>query len=150
MTQKVTVTLAFSLTEFTTLKSHGVIRSHRDLLWQRWPLWSVWSSSCPQNVTGSLMVAVTYLLTPKVTVTYVVGLTWFMTQMSWSNYRSPWPTLWPRRSIWPLALTLTYDMTQKGYWVESGRDDLLYDPKCHGDTCGKFDLVYDPKKSRGH
>ena len=33
----------------------------------------------PQNVKGSLEVAVTYFMTPKVMVTFVVGLTWFMT-----------------------------------------------------------------------
>ena len=29
-----------------------------------------------------------------------------------------------------------------------GRRDLLYDPKGHGDLCGRFYLVYDPKRSR--
>ena len=29
-----------------------------------------------------------------------------------------------------------------------GRRDLLYDPKSHGDLCGRFVLVYDPKWSR--
>ena len=28
--------------------------------------------------------------------------------------------------------------------------DRLYDPKGHGDLCGRFDLVYDPKRSLGH
>ena len=28
-----------------------------------------------------------------------------------------------------------------------GRHDLLYDPKGHGDLCGRFDLVYDLKRS---
>ena len=27
---------------------------------------------------------------------------------------------------------------------------LLYDPKGHGDLCGRFDLVYDPNMSGGH
>ena len=36
-----------------------------------WPWPRVW----PQKVTGSLEVAVTYFMTPKVTVTFVVGLT---------------------------------------------------------------------------
>ena len=41
----------------------------------RWPLWSVWPSLGPRKVTKSLEVAVTYFMTPKVTVTFVVGLT---------------------------------------------------------------------------
>ena len=28
--------------------------------------------------------------------------------------------------------------------------DLHYDPKGHGDLCGRFDLVYDPERSRVH
>ena len=31
-----------------------------------------------------------------------------------------------------------------------GRRDLLYDPKGHGDLCGRFDLFYDLERSRGH
>ena len=58
---------------------HGVIRGRRDLLYDpkghgdlcgRFDL--VYG---PQKVTGSLEVAVTYFMTPKVTVTFVVGLT---------------------------------------------------------------------------
>ena len=41
-------------------------------------------------------------------------------------------------------------MTPKGHGVIRGRRDLLYDPKGHGDLCGRFDLVYDPKRSWGH
>ena len=37
-------------------------------------------------------------------------------------------------------------MTPKGHGVIRGH--LLYDPKGHGDLCGRFDLVYDPKRSR--
>ena len=36
-------------------------------------------------------------------------------------------------------------MTSKGHGVIRGCHDLLYDPKCHGDLCGRFDLVNDPK-----
>ena len=62
-----------------TSKGHGVIRGRRDLLYDpkghgdlcgRFDL-VLW----PQKVTGSLEVAVTYFMTPKVTVTFVVGLT---------------------------------------------------------------------------
>ena len=40
----------------------------------RWPLWSVWPTLWPQKVTGPLEFSVTYF-DPKVTVTFVVGLT---------------------------------------------------------------------------
>ena len=59
-----------------TSKGHGVISGRRDLLYDpkghgdlcgRF-LW-------PQKVTGSLEVTVTYFMTPKVTMTFVVGMT---------------------------------------------------------------------------
>ena len=62
-----------------TPKGHGVIRGHCDLLYDpkghgdlcgRFDL--IYD---PKKVTGSLEVAVTYFMTPKVTVTFVVGLT---------------------------------------------------------------------------
>ena len=62
-----------------TSKGHGVIRGRRDLLYDpkghgdlrgRFDL--VYD---PQKVTGSLEVAVTYFMTPKVTMTFVVGMT---------------------------------------------------------------------------
>ena len=62
-----------------TPKDHGVIRDRCDLLYDpkghgdlcgRFDL--VYD---PQKVTGSLEVAVTYFMTPKVTVTFVFGLT---------------------------------------------------------------------------
>ena len=71
------------------------------------------ASLWPQKVMGSLEVAVTYFMTPKVTVTFVVGLTSYM--------------------------------TPKGQGFIRCRRDLLYEPKGHGDLCGRFDLVYDPK-----
>ena len=60
----------------------------------------------------------TYFMTPKVTVTFLVDLTYFM--------------------------------THKDQEVLRGHRDLLYDPRGHGDLCGRFDLIYDPKRSRGH
>ena len=45
---------------------------------------------------------------------------------------------------------LTLFMTLKGHGVIRGHRDILYDPKCHRDLCGRFDLVYDPKRSQGH
>ena len=89
-------------------------------------------------------------------------LSWKGTQWEWKHdivydpkrsqghKRSPWPTLWPQMSRWPLWLVwpslwflkvkgslevaVTYFMTSKG----------------HGDLCGRFDLVYDLKRSGGH
>ena len=62
-----------------TTKGHGVIRGRRDLLYDskgHGDLCGRFDLVCdPQNVTGLLEVAVTYFMTPKVTVTFVVGLT---------------------------------------------------------------------------
>ena len=44
----------------------------------------------------------------------------------------------------------TQFMTQKGHGVIRDHRDLLYDPKGHGDLCGRFDPVYDLKRSWGH
>ena len=30
-----------------------------------------------------------------------------------------------------------------------GPRDLLFDPRGHGDLCGRLDLVYDPKRVKG-
>ena len=49
-------------------KGYGVITRRPDLLYD------------PRKVTGSWEVDVTYFMNPKVTVTFVVGLTWLMTQ----------------------------------------------------------------------
>ena len=46
---------------------------------------------------GSLEVAVTYFMTPKVTVTFVVG----------------WPSLWPQNVTGSLEVAVTYFMTPK-------------------------------------
>ena len=62
-----------------TLKGNGVIRGRRDLLYDP----KGHGDLCgrldlvydPKKVTGSLEVTVTYFMTPKVTVTFVVGLT---------------------------------------------------------------------------
>ena len=65
-------------------KGHGVIRGRHDLFYDPkgqldlWPL--PWPTLWPQKVTGSLEVAVTYLLTPK-------------------SELDLWPLLWP--SLWP-------------------------------------------------
>ena len=102
---------------------------------------------------GSFKVAVTYFMTPNVTVTFMVG----------------WLSLWPqkvKRSL-EVAVTyfmitkvtvtfvvaLTYFMNSEGHGVIRGRRDLYiatYEPINHVDLCGRFHLVYDPKRSRGH
>ena len=47
-----------------------------------------------------------------------------------------------------LVVCLTWFMTTKGHGVIRGRRNLIYDPKCQGDLCGKFDLVNDLKRSQ--
>ena len=64
-------------------------------------------------------VAVAYFMNPKVTLTFVVGVTFFMTPKG----------------------------HRVGNLIR-GRSDLLYDPNGHGDLCGRFDLVYDLKGHR--
>ena len=39
-------------------------------------------------------------------------------------------------------------MTPKGHGSLEF-SDLIYDPKGHGDLCGRFDVVYDPKRVTG-
>ena len=57
-----------------TPKGQRVFKGNCDLLYDPKGhgdhLLSVWPSLWPKNVTGSLKVAVTYFMTPKVTVTY--------------------------------------------------------------------------------
>ena len=61
-----------------TLKGHGVIRGRRDLLYDPKGHGDLFGKFDlvygPQKVTGSLEVAMTHFMTPKVTVTFVVGL----------------------------------------------------------------------------
>ena len=58
-------------------KRSRVIRGRRDLLYflKVMPTFLVLPSLWPQKITWSLEVAVTYFMTPKVTLTFVVGLT---------------------------------------------------------------------------
>ena len=61
-----------------TQKGHRVIRGRLDLLYDpkgHSELCGQWPCLWPQKVTGSLEVAVTYFMTPKFKVTFVVGLT---------------------------------------------------------------------------
>ena len=72
-----------------------------------------WPSLWPQKAIGSLEVTVTYFMTTKVTLTFVVGLTKFMTPKGHGVIRG-------RRD-------LLYD--PKGQGNLCCRFDLLYDPK---------------------
>ena len=92
--------------------SQGHKRSPWPTVWpqmSRWPLWSVWPNVWPLKVTGSLEVAVTYFMTPKVIVTFVVGWTQFLTPRGHGvNKDQPdllhdplgkldyWPWPWPK------------------------------------------------------
>ena len=51
----------------------------------------------PQKVKWSLEVAVTYFMTPKVTMTFLVG----------------WPSLWPQKVKGSLEVAVTFFMTPK-------------------------------------
>ena len=79
MTQKFTVIFGGWFDLVYDPKCHGVIRGRRDLLYD--PKSQV--NLCgrfdlvydPKKVTGSLEFTVTYFMTPKVTMTFTVGLT---------------------------------------------------------------------------
>ena len=59
-----------------TQKGHGVIRGRRDLLYDiKSHRFGRFDLVYDQKVTGSLGVAVTYFMTPKVTVIFFIGLT---------------------------------------------------------------------------
>ena len=85
---------------FMTPKGHRVIRGHCDLLYD------------PKR-SGSLVVALTYFMTPKVTVNFVVSLTLFMTPKGDGVIRG-------RRD-------LLYD--PKGHGELFGQFDLVIDPR---------------------
>ena len=107
-------------------RSRGHQRSPWPTLWpqrSRWPLWSVWPSLWPQKVTGSLEVAVTYFMTPKVNLTFDLDLDLgHDPKRSRGHKRSRWPTLWPQRSTWPLTLTLTQgSSTWPDRWPQMSR-----------------------------
>ena len=86
----------------------------------------------------------TYFMTHKVTVTFVVGLTYIITPEGHRVTRGHRDLLYDSKGHGDLSglFVLVYD--PKGHGVIRGRRDLLYDPKGHGDLCGRFDLVYDP------
>ena len=74
---KVTVTFVVGLTSFMTPIGQRVIRGRRNLLKdpEGYGLCGRLTLLWPKKVKGSLEVAVTYFMTPKVTVTFMVGLT---------------------------------------------------------------------------
>ena len=62
-----------------TPKGHGVIKGRGDLLYDPTGQGQFDLVFYPKEVTGSLKVAVTYFMTPKVKMTFVVYLAYFMT-----------------------------------------------------------------------
>ena len=89
-------------------------------------------------------------MTPKVTITFVVGLIKFMTLKVHGVIRARRDLLYDLKGYGEHCrrFDLVYD--PKSHSVIRGRRDLLYDPKGHNDFCGRFDLVYDPKRLQGH
>ena len=79
----------------------------------RGPLWSVWPILWPQKLTGSEEVDVTYFMTTKDRVTFVVGLSKIMTQKG--------------HGVKEAAVTSI--LTPKGQGDLCGRFDQVYDPK---------------------
>ena len=80
MTPKVKVTFVVGFTLFLTPKGHRVIKGRRDLLYDPKShgdlcgLFDLHIVNDPKKVTGSLGVAVTYFITPKVNLTFDLGL----------------------------------------------------------------------------
>ena len=122
-----------------TLKGHGVIRGHRDLLYDPKGQLDLWLSLWPQKVTGSLVVAMTYFMTLKVNLTLFmtqkvtgsldVAVTYFMTlKVTGSKVVNVTYFMTPKVTV-TFVVGLTYCMTTKGHGVIRGRLDLLYDPK---------------------
>ena len=76
-----------TLTYFITPKGHGVIRGRRDLLYDPYGQLDLWPlplpTLWPQKVTGSLEVAVTYFLTPKVNLTFDLDLDLKVKHLTW-------------------------------------------------------------------
>ena len=70
MTPKVTVTIVVDVTQLLTRKGPQFIRGHCDL-----PYDHNGNNEWLEKVTGSLEVTVTYFMTPKDTMTFLVGLT---------------------------------------------------------------------------
>ena len=78
--------------------------------------------------------------------TFVVGLTLFMTPKSHRVIRCRHDLLYDPKGHGDFCGWFDYIMTSNGHGVIRDRRDLLYDPKGHSDLCGRFDLVYDPNR----
>ena len=85
----------------------------------------------------------TYLCPQKVTVTFVIGLTKYMTLKRHGVIRGRRDLLYDPKGLGDFCGQFDLVMTLKGHGVIRVRRDLLYDPKSHGDLCGQFDLVCD-------
>ena len=87
-------------------------------------------------------------MTQKVTVTFLVGFTSFMTSKGHRDLKGRHDLLYdPKRLRWPLGWFDLF-MTPKGRRVIRGSRDLLYDPKGHDDLFDRG-LFFDPKRSQG-
>ena len=130
----------------------------------RSPFWSDWTSLWLQKFAESLEITVTYFMTIKVTVSFLVDLTsmtciWpqkvtvsigrcdllFDPQRTRGPFWSVWPRLWPQKVRRSLEVTVTYFMTPKVTGGFFGRFDLVYDPKGDRVVRGRRDLLYNPK-----
>ena len=80
-----------------TPKGHGVIRGRRDLLYDLKGQGDLWASLWPQKVTRSLEVAVTFFMTLKGTVIFLIGLALYITPIGHGS----------------LEVAVTYFMTPK-------------------------------------
>ena len=78
--------------------------------------------------------------------TFVVGLTYFMTQKGQGVNRGHLDLLYDPKGHGDPCGSLTEFITPKCHGVISSRRDLLYDSKGHGDLFGRYDPVDDPKK----
>ena len=104
-------------------------------------------------------------MTPKVTVTFVVGLTSLMTPKGDGVIRGcrdlpfdhkgqldlwpwPWPRLWPQKVTGSLEVSVAYFLTPKVNLTLTVT--YFLNPKVKLTFDLDLDLCYDPKRSRGH
>ena len=145
--------------------SYGIIRGRRDLLYDPQGQLDLsplpWPTLWPQKVTGSLQVAVTYFMTPKVDLTCDLYLDllydpkghgvirgrrdlFYHPKSQLDLWPLPWPSLWPQKVTGSLAVAVTYFMTPKVTVTFVVALTYFMTPKCHGVIRGCRDLLCDP------
>ena len=67
-------------------------------------------------------------MTPKVTVTFVVGLTYIITPKGYGVIRRHRDLLYDHKSHGDFVVSLTQFMTPRGHGVTRDQLDLLFDP----------------------